>query len=484
MHRKNQLKGRVLTTTVMLVAAVAIVPSALAASAVKEGAKCTGKEVGRTRAGAGGVSLICTKSGSKTTWQKLPAPVTTVAGAPATTPVAKPTYTDPGITDTEITFGQSWPLTGPAGAVYKPLNDSMNGYIKWVNDNGGVKMGDGKTRKIVVKTLDDGFDPAKGLENARKLVEGDKVFSMFFNAGTPVNTVISGYTEPLGVPNVLISSSSEKWGDLKKYPNTIGFQALGITEGAIWAKWLTENMKGAKVAMLQDNSDFGRSTKAIFESTLADLNSTVKLVATQTYETTDPTVDSQITNLAASGANVFMNIATLPTASKAIKRIAETNWRPTQIVSLVSNGVGSALAPAGYEAADGVLTTFFLKDPADPKWNGDPWVINWRSVMAKNAPSVNQKDILNLFACVMVEALVDNLQQMKTPTRAGLMDSVRHMNFEIGGLLPGVKAITSPTDPYPIESLALGQFNSSTKQYVLFNNTIVNGEGKTPKPSS
>jgi branched-chain amino acid transport system substrate-binding protein len=358
----------------------------------------------------------------------------------------------PGITDNSIKLGGSYPFSGPASA-YKNISDGAKAYFAFTNAKGGV---DG--RKIDFVTLDDAYEPPRAVQNARRLVEQEKVFALFNTLGTPNNLAIWDYTNQEKVPQVFVATGASDWGEnIEKHPYTIGWQPDYVTEAQTYAAYLKDNKPNAKVAVLYQNDGFGKDLLGGFEEALKGSN--VKIVAKESYEVTDPTIASQIAKLSSSGADTFLDITTPKFSAQAIAGVAKSGWKPLHILNNVGASKTLVLTPVGLDNAKGIVSTAYFKDPEDPRWAQDPAMNQYRTALKKYAPRSNPDDPFNLYGWAAAETMVQALRDMKTPTRDGLMESVRSMNFRSPILLPGNEIQTSKTDGYPIESMQIQQFN-------------------------
>ena len=373
---------------------------------------------------------------------------------------------DEGASDTEIRIGNTMPYSGPASA-YGAIGRAIEAFFKKVNDDGGING-----RKIKFITYDDGYSPPKTRELVRKLVEEDKVLFVFQTLGTPSNSAIWEYMNEQKVPQLFVASGASKWGDPKGHPWTMGYQPDYFTEGAIYGKHVLATVKDAKIAVLMQNDDFGRDYLNGIKQGLGKESSRIVKVAT--YEVADPTVDSQIIQLKNSDANVFFNIATPKFAAQAIKKVGDLGWKPVQYVSNVSASVGAVMKPAGFENAQGVITAQYQKDPSDPQWANAPDFLQWKAFLQKYLPNANPTDAnygygyaVSSLMTVVLKNAADEL------TRANIMKQAASLkDVEVPMLLPGVKANTSATDFYPLQSVRLSRFKGET--WDLFGDTMSN----------
>jgi branched-chain amino acid transport system substrate-binding protein len=368
---------------------------------------------------------------------------------------------DPGVTATEIKIGNTTPYSGPASA-YGTIGKAEAAYFKKINDEGGING-----RKINFVSYDDAYSPPKAVEMVRKLVEDDQVLLVFNPLGTPSNTAIWKYMNDRGVPQLFVATGATKWNDPKGHPWTMGFQPNYQIEGKIYAQYILKNIPNAKVGILYQNDDYGKDYLKGFKDGLGDAAKTV-IIMEQTYEVTDPTVDSQIVNLKNSGANVFFNVTTPKFAAQAIKKAFEIGWRPTHFLNNVSASVGSVLKPAGLEASQGLITTAYAKDPTDPQWKNDKGYLDWLAFMKKYYPDGNLTDGSNVYGYNAAQTLVQVLKQCGNDlSRANVMKQAANLkDFGLPMLLPGIKINTSPTDFAPVEQEQLAKFDG--KEWVLF----------------
>jgi branched-chain amino acid transport system substrate-binding protein len=366
---------------------------------------------------------------------------------------------DPGADDKEIRIGAIHPYSGPASA-YGTIGKAISAYFDKVNADGGVNG-----RKLKFIGLDDGYNPAKTVEQARKLVEEDEALVVFNPLGTPPNTAIQKYMNSKKVPHLFVATGATKWGDPKNYPWTMGWQPPYQTEGAIFAKHILDTKPNAKIAVLMQNDDYGKDYFKGFEDGLGDKKSMI--VAKVTYEVTDPTIDSQIVSLKASGADAFFNITTPKFAAQAIKKMAEVGWKPVHYLNSVSASVSAVLAPAGLEISKDILTTLYAKDPTDPQFANDPGMKDWSAWMKKYYPSGNPTDAFNVYGYNVAQTLVQVLKQAgDNLTRDNIMKQAASLDMTLPMLLPGVNIKTGPDDFYPIEREQLARFDGKT--WILF----------------
>lgn len=385
-------------------------------------------------------------------------PLVVMAGAAllmASATFAQKKY-DTGATDKEIKLGHAIPYSGNFSA-YGAIGKSIGAYFDKINAEGGIN---GRMIKFI--SLDDGYNPAKTVEVTRKLVEEDEVLLMFQTLGTPSNSAIHRYMNSKKVPQLFVATGATKWGDPKNYPWTMGFQPNYQSEAKIYAAHLLETKPNGKVAILYQNDDYGKDYLKGFEDGLGEKAKSM-IVARATYEGTDPTVDSQMISLKASGADVFFNITTPKFAAQAIKKAAELGWKPLHYLNSVSSGVGSTLTPAGLDNAVGLLTAGYIKDPTDPQFQtGKEWD-DWVAYMKKYLPAGDMKDNLNVYGYTVAQLMVQVLKQSgDNLTRENIMKQAASLDLTLPMLLPGVNVKTGPDDFYPIEREQMMKFTGKT----------------------
>ena len=357
----------------------------------------------------------------------------------------------PGASDTEIKVGNIMPYSGPASA-YGVIGQTEAAFFRMINDQGGVNG-----RKINFISYDDAYSPPKTVEQARKLVESDNALIVFNSLGTPPNSAIQKYMNEKKVPQLFVATGATKWNDPKNFPWTMGWQPSYFAEGKIYAQYILKNKPNAKVAILFQNDDYG---KDYLNGFLAGLNDKIKPTIQLSYEVTDPTIDSQMTRLQASGADTFFNITTPKFAAMAIKKAAELNWKPLHFLNNVSASVGAVLKPAGFEASQGVISTAYFKDPQDPTWKDDAGMKNWNAFVDKYMPGADKTNANLVYAYNVSQGLVHVLKNCGDDlTRENVMKqaaSIKDLSLEM--LLPGILVNTSATDFGPIQQEQLEVF--------------------------
>ena len=386
--------------------------------------------------------------------------------AAASPAVAEKKY-GPGVTDTEIKIGQTHPYSGPVSAL-GTMGKTQLAYFEKINAEGGING-----RKVKLISLDDGYNPARTVEQVRKLVEQEEVLLLFSTNGTPTNTAIHKYVNARKVPHLFIAAGASKWGDPKNYPWTTAFDLPWLHQARVLAKYLLKDHPGAKIGILYQNDDAGRDFLNGLKEGLGNQKAKM-IIAEQSYDVTDPTMDQQILSLKASGADTFFNITTPKFAAQAIRKAYDIGWRPLQFITSVSSSVASVLIPAGLEKSIGIISVAYFKDPSDPQWAETPGMKEWFAFMQKYYPDGNPTDMLNVYGYTSAQTMAYVLKRCGDDlTRENVMKQATGIeNLELPMLLPGIKINTSPTDYYPLEQMQLTRFDG--KRWVRFGEVIGN----------
>jgi branched-chain amino acid transport system substrate-binding protein len=387
--------------------------------------------------------------------------ITTAAGA------AEKKY-GPGVTDTEIKLGQTSPYSGPASA-YSVIARAQLAYFKMIDDQGGING-----RKITMISIDDAYSPAKTAEQTRKLVEQDEVAAILNPLGTPTGLSVRKYLNDKKVPQLFVGAGATLWGDHEHFPYSIGFQPSYQAETAVYAKYVLTNKPDAKIALFYQNDDAGKDYGNGFKKGLGPDNVKKMVVVEATYEPTDPTIDSQIVKLKASGADVLFMHAIPKQAAQAIRKIGEIGWKPDMFfLAATSTSVSSVLKPAGFEYSKGIISSYFLKDPNDPQWKDDKDVKDWFAFMKNYFPDGNLQDQLIVYGYTVAEATVEVIKQCGDNfTGENIAKQAANLDVALPMMLPGIKVKTSPTDYFPVEAMRLQRFNGEA--WELFGDVIGN----------
>jgi len=371
----------------------------------------------------------------------------------------------PGVTDTEIKIGQTTAYSGPASAYGNMLSKTEVAYVRMINERGGING-----RKVTLISLDDGYSPPKTIEQTRRLVEQDNVLGIFDSLGTAPNSAIQQYLNDQHIPHFAISGAS-RFTDPAHYPWTMGVIASYETEGRIYAKYILGNIKEPKIGVFYQNDDLGKDYFKGLREGLGDRAESL-IVKAVSYELTDPTVDSQIITLQASGANVLLDASSPKFAAQAIRKAFELNWHPAHFLSLTGNSIPAALAPAGVEKSIGIISASSNKDPGDPMWASDKGMQDYLAFMKNYLPDKDPSDLLVSGGYNLAQMKLYILQQCRDKlTRENVMYQATHMhNVEFSLLLPGVKVSTSPTNYRGFNQLQLEKFDG--KRWAPFGEVI------------
>jgi len=359
---------------------------------------------------------------------------------------------DAGATDTEITIGNIVPYSGPASAY------GING------------------RKIKFVSYDDAYSPPKTVEQARKLVESDEVLLVFSSVGTPTNSAILKYMNSKKVPQLFVATGATKWNDPKNFPWTMGCAASYQSETQIYGKYILKNYPNARIAVLFQNDDYGKDYLKGLKDGLGGKAASM-VVAEESYETSEPTIDSRIVKLKATGADIFVNITTPKFAAQTIKRVAEIGWKPRHFLNNVSASVGGVIKPAGFDNAQDIISASYLKDASDKQWDNDRGMWEFMAFMAKDFPEGDKFDSQAMLAYAQAQTLVQVLRQCGDDlTRENVMKQAASLKeFRSEVLLPGIMVNTGPNDFAPVSQLQLMKFKG--EKWELFGDVISSDVG-------
>lgn len=363
----------------------------------------------------------------------------------------------PGVTDHEIKIGQTVPYSGPASA-FASYGRVMTGYFQMLNEKGGING-----RKINLISLDNAFSPPKAIEQTRKLVDDDGVLAEVGTVGTTPNVAIQKYLNGAKVPHVFISAGGRRFNDPQSFRWTVPFYPPFEMEGATFARFIAKKMPNAKIAVLYQNDDYGKDYLAGFKKALGD-GSVARIVAEAPYELSQPTVDSEIIRLKASGADALIYFATPKFTAQAIRKIHELNWKPTQFLASPVNSVQGVLAPAGLEKVQGAYTTQFTKQAGDPAWANDSEVTEYVAFLKKWAPNDSPNDFIALTGYITAQAIARGLERCGDKlTRENLLVQATSFHKErVGMLLPGIELSNSKDDYAPYHTLRMAIFENTS----------------------
>jgi branched-chain amino acid transport system substrate-binding protein len=362
----------------------------------------------------------------------------------------------PGITESEIKFGNTYPYSGPASG-YATNAKAEAAYFRMVNEQGGING-----RKLNFISYDDAASPPKTVEQTRRLIEQDGVAFLFNPLGTAPNTAIVKYVNSKKVPHLFLATGADQWGLYKEHPWTIGWQPSYRTEAQIYGKYIQKNKPDAKIGIIYQNDDFGKDYIAGLQDVIGP--EAMKNVKTVSYELTDPTVDSQLVSLKAAGADTLIAAASIKFGALVIRKVSELDWRPLYFQSNVSTSVAGVMIPAGPERGVGIVSSAYLKDPTDPAWTNDPDMATWRAFMAKYYPEGDLKDAGNVYGYGLAKTIEHVLRACGNDlSRENIMrqaTSMDHVQNPI--LLPGITLSTSATNYRPLRQLQLTKWNGKT----------------------
>ncbi|UWU93836.1 ABC transporter substrate-binding protein [Bradyrhizobium sp. CB1015] len=371
---------------------------------------------------------------------------------------------DSGASDTEIKIGNIMPYSGPASA-YAAIGRTEEAYFNKINAEGGING-----RKIKFISYDDGYSPPKTVEQARKLVESDNVLLIFGSLGTSTNSAIRKYMNEKKVPQLFVASGASKWNDPKQYPWTMGWQPSYASEARIYAKYIMKEKPDGKIGVLYQNDDFGKDYLLGLKEGLGAKASMI--VREEAYDISETAIDERVVKLKATGADIFISFTNQKFAAEGIKKAAEINWHPMQIISNVSASVSGVLEPAGIEISQGVLSATYTKDGSDPQWNADDGMKKFYNFLAQYQPKANKLDAGVVFGYAAAQTMVKVLQMCGDDlTRENVMKQAASLkDFEPDTLLPGIKINTAPDNFAPIEQLQMMRFKG--KKWELFGDII------------
>jgi branched-chain amino acid transport system substrate-binding protein len=363
----------------------------------------------------------------------------------------------PGVTDTEIKIGQTMPYSGPASA-YGVIGRTEAAYFKMINEQGGING-----RKINLISLDDAYSPPKTVEQVRRLVEDEKVAFCFQTLGTPPNLAIRQYLNDNKVPQLFVSTGASVFSDPEHFPWTMGYNPNYQTEAHIYAKDILATKPDGKIALLYQNDGFGKDyLKGLQDQLGADHAGMV--VKTASYETSEPTVDSQIVTLQGSGADILLIAATPKFAAQAIRKSFDLGWNATRYLSNVSPSIATVLKPAGLDKSKGLITSGYVKDPTDETLKDDPGIKEWKAFCDKYMSDKEFIDVNATYAFGVAMVMVHVLKQCGNDlSRENVMKQAANIQaLQVPILLNGMTINTSPTNFSPIRQMQLARFDGES----------------------
>jgi branched-chain amino acid transport system substrate-binding protein len=355
----------------------------------------------------------------------------------------------PGATDTDIKIGQTMSYSGPNSA-FAVLGKVAEGYMKKVNDEGGING-----RKLTLISYDDAFNPAKTVEQTRRLVESDQVLFTYGSLGTALQLAVRKYMNTQKVPQLFVAGASSRWEDYEHFPWTMGWSASYQSEGRVYARFILKERPNARIAILYQNDDYGRDLLAGVKQALG--GNVSMIVTEEAFEITEPTMDTHIVKLKASGADVLFDFTPPKFAAQAVRKVAEIGWKPLHILNTVGASIGTSIRPAGFENAQGIISGASIKDASDPRWANDPGIVGYKEFLKAYVVGVNPDDVLGLHAYSYAQTIVQVLRQCGNDlTRENVMRQAANLkDFAPTTTLPGIKLNTSPTDYAPVEDLQM-----------------------------
>ena len=355
---------------------------------------------------------------------------------------------DVGASDNEIKIGNILAYSGPVSSL-GVIGRVEAAYFKKINDEGGING-----RKINFISYDDAYSPPKTVEQARRLVESDEVLLIFNPVGTPTNAAIQKYMNTKRIPQLFVGGGATRWDNPSEYPWTMGFQPNYQAEGRIFARYILKEKPDAKIAVLYQNDDLG---KDYLKGLKDGLGSRASSLVLEGYEVTEPTIDSHIVKLRASGADVFIAVALPKVAAQSIRKVAEMNWKPMFMLSSIGASICTVIRPAGFENAQGIVSTQYLKDASDPQWKDDEEKKRFDAFVAKYIPDVDKNDYFVVYGYAIAQTLVEVLKRCGDDlTRANVMKQAASLNkYRPDMLLPGITLNTSPTDFAPMKEMRM-----------------------------
>ncbi len=387
----------------------------------------------------------------------------TLAGSALAAPAIAQTKQAPGVTATELLIGQTMPYSGPASS-YAPIGRVEVAYIDMINKKGGING-----RQIRLLSVDDGYSPPKTVEQTRKLVEEDGVACIFQQLGTPCGMATRKYLNARKVPQIFVASGATQFADPEHYPWTIGWQVSYQIEGRVYAKHILQTKPTAKMAVLYQNDDSGRDFLKGFKDGLGDKIG--QLAATTSYEPTDPTVDSQVVELHASGADALFVGGIPKFNAMALRKVRDLDWNPIYLIASVGSSVSSGLAPAGLDKAVGLITGAYMKDPSDPQWKTDPGYRDWLAFMNEHMPGSDLSDINNVYGYCAAQTGVQVFTQCGNDlSRENIMRQAANLDVQLPMFQNGIRYHTTATDFLGIKRLRLQRFDG--KAWVPFGEPV------------
>ncbi|WBL77286.1 ABC transporter substrate-binding protein [Bradyrhizobium xenonodulans] len=371
----------------------------------------------------------------------------------------------PGVTDTEIRIGQTVPYSGPISSLSR-FGRIEAAYFKMINAAGGVNG-----RKVTLISLDDAFTPAKTVQQTRKLVEDDDVLAIVGSIGTPTNLAVTKYLNSKQVPQILLLASTPKLDDPENLPWTTTFMMPQPAETRIYADYLLKTKPDAKVAVIYQNDDLGKGNLAGFKAALGSRGSTM-VVAEVAYDIMEPTVDSHIVTLKASGADTLFHASNARFAAQAIRKAHELNWKVQHVLLSGVSSISAVLRPAGLAAAKGAVSAFWLKTSEDPRWDEDAGMREFRAFMKEWAPNDDIEE--SIFPYATAQIIVEVLKKCGDDlSRENLIRQATNIQaLQLPTFLPGITINITPSDRIGWRKARMARFDGT--RWVLLDDVVGN----------
>jgi branched-chain amino acid transport system substrate-binding protein len=368
----------------------------------------------------------------------------------------------PGVTDTEIRIGQTVPYSGPISSLSR-FGRIEAAYLRMINAAGGING-----RQVKLISLDDAFAPPKTVEQTRKLVEGEGVLAIVGSVGTPTNLAVAKYLNSKQVPQILLLASTPKLDDPDNLPWTTTFMMPQPVETRIYTEYLLRNKPDAKIAVIYQNDDLGKGNLAGFKAALGSRAAMV--VSEAAYDITDPTIDSQIVALKASGADTLFHASNARFAAQAIRKAHELGWKVQHVLLSGVSGISAVLAPAGLAASTGAVTAVWLKSPEDSMWDADEGMKAYRAFMKEWAPNEPLDDAVFPYATaqIIVEILKECGDDLSRENLIRQATNVRDLQLSM--FLPGVTINITPAQRIGWRKARMARFDGT--RWVLLDEVI------------
>ena len=363
-----------------------------------------------------------------------------------------------GVTDTEIRIGNLMPYSGNL-EVFGAIGKAEAAYFEMINERGGING-----RKVRFISYDDKSNPVAALDLTRSLIDQDDVLLMFGSFGTPGNFAVRKYLNERQIPQLFVASGDDHLFDPSLFPWTMGWQPSFREEGRIYANYIQTSYPGRRIVALWQNDQVGREVIKGLEDGLGEVARMIRVEIA--YDIADEHLDTHVSILKQSGAEIFVFAGAPANAAKVIRIASELNWHPVFILSHMSSSIAIALKPAGLENSVGVITAAFLKDANDLAWKDEQATKDWQAFVDKYNRAGGKDDGAAVFGYEAAETLVQVLKQCGNDlSRENVMKQAAALkDYQGSVLLPGIKISTGPWNFRPIKQLRLVQFDGRTWQ--------------------